>query len=637
MKLKKMFLLLLTTAALIPCISIHTYAAVHMEHSIAGSSGTNSFTPNESINDDSYSYADSQSVQAAGNSDPNAKGDVPIDQEHFPDRYFREYLSRPERDKNQDGVLQSGEIAAIKTVDPDDPEHPFPDMRGYQYLTAAEKLSLVIWAKPSETINLDFSALPDLKNLKVYVHSDYGTTVVNMDLSKNSQLQALETGCTINTIRLPEVCGITEYSACCIYNRDSSYTTCPHNNALLLEIIQQMPKLEFLTIKSFDEVNIDFPFCPRLKELSLIGDPDPNSASDEGIMIPPLKIASFHLSQNPELRALYLQHAILPQDTIDLSGCIYLNKITANDVRSAGKNDFTFFGLEQSTLSDVSFKHRTYIDMLPNGYYDLKDIPTWNPDRLICMKGGEIIDSRLYLHDNYEAPFDEYYNNAFDSYCDAYIEYYLNDQKSARARCYISATNDDDIPQMVSGVKVTAKTHSSLTCKWEPAGGTYDGYILYIQESATGKNIKRIKIKKRAASKKITGLHPGQRYQVSVRTYKKNYKGVNYYSPYYSSTVNCYTIPKTPSLKASVKSRRRVQMKWTASPASYRDGDSGYILYYRKGVKGTYKRLNVVPDTVAYCMTGSLKKGSTYYFKIRSYIRDKDIFYRDSADRTFGT
>ena len=48
---------------------------------------------------------------------------VSIDEAHFPDRNFRDYLSMPERDLNQNGSLEAVELAQITTLTSDTVEN----------------------------------------------------------------------------------------------------------------------------------------------------------------------------------------------------------------------------------------------------------------------------------------------------------------------------------------------------------------------------------------------------------------------------------------------------------------------------------------------------------------------------------
>ena len=93
-----------------------------------------------------------------------------------------------------------------------------------------------------------------------------------------------------------------------------------------------------------------------------------------------------------------------------------------------------------------------------------------------------------------------------------------------------------------------------------------------------------------------------------------------------------YTKPKTPSPKVSLRSDRRVKLTWKASPAAYRQGNSQYVIYYRNAKSKHYQRLTQLPDTKESYTTKALKKGNTYYFRIRSVISDKDGKYKTYGD-----
>ena len=51
----------------------------------------------------------------------------------------------------------------------------------------------------------------------------------------------------------------------------------------------------------------------------------------------------------------------------------------------------------------------------------------------------------------------------------------MNDQKTVIGQVHVSADNLYS-PQAVTGLTVTKRTTGSLTCKWNQATDTYDGY-----------------------------------------------------------------------------------------------------------------------------------------------------------------
>ena len=79
---------------------------------------------------------------------------------------------------------------------------------------------------------------------------------------------------------------------------------------------------------------------------------------------------------------------------------------------------------------------------------------------------------------------------------------------------------------------------------------------------------------------------------------------------------------KVSGLKAAKKTSRSVRLTWKKIP-----GASGYAVYAASSKNGIYKRLGyVTPSKQTYTAKG-LKKGKTYYFKVRAYktVKGKKI------------
>ena len=181
-------------------------------------------------------------------------------------------------------------------------------------------------------------------------------------------------------------------------------------------------------------------------------------------------------------------------------------------------------------------------------------------------------------------------------------------------------------PAMVNGVKVTGRTDSSVTCKWESEKIRPDGYVVYVQDSRTGKNIKRVNIKNSSVSVTVKGLEAGQRYKIIVRAYNR-VNGRNYYSDYDESQAICFTAPGTPSLKGKAVSGHKVKLNWSGAFAAYEDGECSYVIYYRNAKDKSYQRLVKLSDGEESFTIKTLKKNNTYYFKMRGIIRDEDGNY----------
>lgn len=248
-----------------------------------------------------------------------------------------------------------------------------------------------------------------------------------------------------------------------------------------------------------------------------------------------------------------------------------------------------------------------------SGYIDFSSTDNWNPDRLCPNNNRE----NFVFHDSKLFPV----NLANDQLIQGgKFYYYLNDAKTAVAEVPFTMT-DIYNPEMATGLTVTKKSGTSLTCKWNPVKRPHDRYVVYLQDSKTDKTIKRVTLKKNVTSTTFKELKSGQRYKLVVRAYRTQ-NNKNYYSPHYDGNIYDFTIPKTPSLKAKQVSDRKVKLYWKKNPAPYRDGISQYGIYCRKEGEKSYQRIAKLSDTKDSFTTGKLKKNTTYYFRIRSFIRE---------------
>lgn len=88
------------------------------------------------------------------------------------------------------------------------------------------------------------------------------------------------------------------------------------------------------------------------------------------------------------------------------------------------------------------------------------------------------------------------------------------------------------------------------------------------------------------------------------------------------------TSVKVTSLKATALSKGRIQLKWTGYPTNYKNGYFRYVIEYKTSAKGAYKRLKLSGDSNGSYTLKSLKKGKTYYFRIRSYVKDTNSYVK---------
>ncbi len=544
--------------------------------------------------------------------------DVPLDETHFPNNNFRQMLSQKAFDQNENGILEASEIKSITKITSDTlKEFGAPlfetSMYGYQYLTALEELDLQF---PDENLLpeyavLDFSMLPNLRTLSISTYwQDFstgdrqGSSPVAINLSGNARLTDLTVSCDVSIKALPAECNIRTYRLECWADEYSfNHTAHPDNTAHLLDTVRHIPSLEELRIAAFPKVIPDTSGNPALKKLIISGQTE--TPAD----------VTLDLTSNENLTELRLSNCALNQYTLDLSNCTRMENLELTDLLvkpTSSENGLSFLDLGSCSAKNVTISQiEASVKIGTAGYLNLRDIQNWNPDRFKDSSGFYVNNSKLYPEMDSE-PVDT-------------ITCYLNDEKTIEAN-YRLFTGRLHNPDMVSGLKIKDKTTSSLTCQWNPVKREHDGYVVYVQDSDTNETVKRIKVKKSATSLKVSGLEAGQLYKVVVRAYNKH-DGKNYYSTHYKGSILCFTAPKTPSLKAEVTDNRKVKLTWKKTPSAYRDGYSEYVIYYRNAKDKNFKKLAELPDTKQKFTTKKLKKGNTYYFRMRSVICDEDGNY----------
>lgn len=175
-------------------------------------------------------------------------------------------------------------------------------------------------------------------------------------------------------------------------------------------------------------------------------------------------------------------------------------------------------------------------------------------------------------------------------------------------------------------VKASKQTTSSIALKWSKITGA-KGYQIYRYDSKKKKYISIATVKsnknsytiKRLNGKKGNKLAAGTIYRFQIRSYitvngKKVYKK--------SEIVTTATKPKKTVITKVIKvSSTKAKITWKKVK-----GCSGYQVWMKNGKNGKYKLIKTIsnPKTVKYTKA-KLKKGQTYYFKVRAYKKVKQV------------
>ena len=163
----------------------------------------------------------------------------------------------------------------------------------------------------------------------------------------------------------------------------------------------------------------------------------------------------------------------------------------------------------------------------------------------------------------------------------------------------------------VTGLKLKTQKSDSLTISWNKINNV-TGYKVYRYDVKT-ESYKLIKTISDASTTSYTNskLTSATKYLYKVRSYKivnnKTHNGD------YSSSLAATTKPPTPTVKLTSPSTKKIKLTWT----NISSRTTGYNIYMATSKNGTYK--NIGSTSKKSFTKGSLKKGKTYYFKVRAY------------------
>ncbi|MCM1393188.1 MAG: fibronectin type III domain-containing protein, partial [Ruminococcus sp.] len=162
------------------------------------------------------------------------------------------------------------------------------------------------------------------------------------------------------------------------------------------------------------------------------------------------------------------------------------------------------------------------------------------------------------------------------------------------------------IPANVKNLKAT-QTTTSVKLTWSKASGA-TGYRVFKYD---GKKWVKIADTKNT-NYTISKLKAGTSYKYAVKAYTTVSK-TTYWSSAYTQ-LSTATKPATPTLKATAGTKQAT-LSWNKI-----SGATGYEIYMSTKKDSVYKKVTTIKKngTVKYTKK-SLKKGTTYYFKVRAY------------------
>lgn len=204
------------------------------------------------------------------------------------------------------------------------------------------------------------------------------------------------------------------------------------------------------------------------------------------------------------------------------------------------------------------------------------------------------------------------YVGAWSSYSDATVN------------CSTTAVSAYTVPNAPTISSVTTNSTSEITVNWSKPTGNISGYKLYYGTSSDITTMTEFTgtLTSSSTSAKVTGLTAGTYYYFRVVSYAGEWDEYNSTTTPISSYSAAYTKPNYATLTVTPASTTSVTVSWS-KPAG---GISGYKLYYGTSTSiGSMSSISV-GSTATSTTVSSLTTGTTYYFRLVSYVGTWDSY-----------
>lgn len=166
------------------------------------------------------------------------------------------------------------------------------------------------------------------------------------------------------------------------------------------------------------------------------------------------------------------------------------------------------------------------------------------------------------------------------------------------------------VPAKVTGFKASSSGYNALTLRWSRTTGA-TGYEIYRKSGSSYKLLKTI-TSGSTTSYKVSGLKTGTTYYYKIRAVANDEQGQKVRGSEVSASGK--PIPASPSLSLKT-GKRKATVKWSRV-----SGASGYQILRSTRQSSGFKVVKTIKkgSTRSY-VNRSLKKGKTYYYKVRAY------------------
>ena len=302
---------------------------------------------------------------------------VAIDDEHFPDENFREFVKS--FDTNEDDRLQDSEIAKVNSMYCSGRQ--IKDLTGIGYFTELEYLD----CGNNEIASLDLRA-----NTKLHIAHCNDNRLTSVNVSGIETLTLLNV--TTNNLKSIDVstntnledlyCGYNQLTALDISNNLSLRTlNCSDNQLTSLDVTGN-PELKDLTCSNNQLTSLDVTANPGLEHLECNNN----------------QLTSLDVTANPELRELGCSNNQLTSLDLSQNKELYLlgcqnNRLTSVDLSNCKH-------MEEWFDAEVHLEGNSYEIAAVNGTFDLSTLPGgFDVNKASEWNGATVKDGKLILAD----------------------------------------------------------------------------------------------------------------------------------------------------------------------------------------------------------------------------------------------
>jgi len=188
---------------------------------------------------------------------------------------------------------------------------------------------------------------------------------------------------------------------------------------------------------------------------------------------------------------------------------------------------------------------------------------------------------------------------------------------------YSSVVSGKAALSVVGSVKATSAGYSKSKLSWSKTAGA-NGYVIYRSTSKTG-TYSKVGTVTNGSTVTYTnaGLTSGKTYYYKIKAYR-TVSGTNVNGPLSSVVSVKPVLAKPASLALSKPTSTSIKTTWGKVSEA-----SGYEVYRATSSTGTYSKVATISKSSTVTYTNkSLKKGKTYYYKVRAYrvVNGKKIY-----------